>query len=229
MKQFSRNQDKFFDENRPSTVPAEEKTFLPPHTPSPRILEAQANLRSMKVADLRDKQVLNYWKSKEAEFAVPIEHPSTLSRPISPRVALNDPPRGTTKMDPPPVYRPETFKPVIKTPIVTKRAPPKEQKKPLTVKTTPEVVNFGNIRQNMSASTKLTLTNLGATPLHFSVSQPSNEFVKVLALPGVVYPGLKMTLKISLMPAPKQKISTSFQLKTNLYDITVPVFVNITS
>jgi hypothetical protein len=36
----------------------------------------------------------------------------------------------------------------------------------------------------------------------------------VLTIPGVVYPGFKMTLKVALMAPPPGKITTSFTLMT---------------
>lgn len=100
--------------------------------------------------------------------------------------------------------------------------------RPVTVKATPNAINFGQIKINTSASAQLVITNTGKVPLHYSVTQTSEPNIKVLTIPGVVFPGLKMTLKVALLPSRyPQNITTSFQLKTQMFDLSIPVTVDI--
>ncbi|KAK8884303.1 hypothetical protein M9Y10_043411 [Tritrichomonas musculus] len=100
--------------------------------------------------------------------------------------------------------------------------------RPVTVKATPNAINFGKVKAMTSASAQLVITNVGKVPLHYSVTQTSEPNIRVLTIPGVVFPGLKMTLKVALLPIKyAQNISTSFQLKTQMFDLSIPVTADI--
>jgi hypothetical protein len=60
----------------------------------------------------------------------------------------------------------------------------------------------------------LVVTNVGTKPLHFCAAQPPLKTVKVLTIPGVLLPGLKMTLKVAIDPVEAGRIVTSFALMT---------------
>ncbi|OHT14906.1 hypothetical protein TRFO_14701 [Tritrichomonas foetus] len=100
--------------------------------------------------------------------------------------------------------------------------------KQASIKLNPEIINFGQVKVNTSSIAQITLTNTGATPLHFSTTQPNNKLFKVLTIPGVVYPGLKVSVKVSLLPSEEpQYVSTSFELQTKFFQTRIPITVDI--
>lgn len=100
--------------------------------------------------------------------------------------------------------------------------------RPVTVKATPNIINFGQVKANTPATAQIVVTNTGKVPLHYSATQTSNPSIQVLTIPGVVFPGLKMILKVALLPIEEpQSITTSFQLKTQMFDLSIPVTVKI--
>jgi hypothetical protein len=100
------------------------------------------------------------------------------------------------------------------------------------VKATPELINFGTVKAHTAAAASLIVTNTGTKPWHFSVTQAGNPLLKVLTIPGVVFPGLKMTLKVALVPCDPQYISTYFTLMMKetmgeASDMKIPVVATI--
>jgi hypothetical protein len=88
------------------------------------------------------------------------------------------------------------------------------------------------VKAHTAATASLIVTNTGAKPWHFSVTQTGNPLVKVLTIPGVVFPGLRMTLKVALLPCEPQYISTVFTLMTKetmgeATDMRIPVVATI--
>jgi hypothetical protein len=84
----------------------------------------------------------------------------------------------------------------------------------MTVKADPDLINFGNVAPGSHCVASLVVTNVGTKPLHFCATQPALECVKVLTLPGVLYPGMRMTLKVAIDAGDGGRIVTSFTLMT---------------
>jgi hypothetical protein len=76
------------------------------------------------------------------------------------------------------------------------------------------MINFGTVAERSHSTASMVVKNVGTKPLHFSVIQPKVPCMKVLTMPGVVYPGLKMTLKVALMAPPIGSITTSSTIMT---------------
>ena len=261
---LEKNSIRYEDENRLPEPPTPEVLILPPPTPPPRILEMQAGLYASSVNS--SNEPLNYWESFEADFAMPLNEPKMLPRPLSPRVALFDPPRDDPKKPKYPFSdsyniasrysydenseidvsqhnynEPATINhlPALNKKNTTRKSSNavlsrkalvtgKPNSRPVSVKATPEIINFGNVKVNTAATAQIVVTNMGSVPLHYSVTQTQNPNIKVLTIPGVVFPGLKMTLKVSLLPVSEPTdISTSFKLQTKYFEMSIPVTVSI--
>jgi hypothetical protein len=156
----------------------------------------------------------NYWISGEGDFAVPVAETRVGQKPLSPRVAL---------FDPPGCFRPERDEPFPVVPV-SRRSNPVIRSAPsstaiakpraATVRADRDMINFGTVVERSHSTASMVVMNVGTKPLHFSVTQPKVPCVKVLTVPGIVYPGLKMTLKVALMAPPVGSITTSFMLIT---------------
>ena len=108
----------------------------------------------------------------------------------------------------------------------------KQPMKQPKVRVSPELVNFGNVKAGTKVVLSVVLTNTGKYPMHYSVSQPDNGVMKILTIPGMLYPGLKVTLKIVLDPAEPQYISASVTLKAKetlgeVCERNIPITANI--
>ena len=232
MSKLASQSAEYIEETTPPPPEPPEVIPVPPPTPDPRILEMQASLYQNTVAGLQENNVLNYWEATEGRFAMPLHEPRVLERPLSPRVQLFDPPREAKHLkidapvEPPAVKSPRT------SPGRTIRAVPVTKTRPMTVKATPDIINFGTVKANTPATASLVITNTGKKPLHFAATQPGNKALKVLTIPGVVFPGLKMTLKVALEPTEAQYISTHFtvtmkEVKEEPFELKIPVVVTI--
>ena len=233
------NTTEYIEETTPPPPEPPEFLLVPPPTPEPRILEMQASLYQKTVEGLVENTVLNYWDSTEARFAMPLHEPRVLERPLSPRVRLFDPPREPKHQNfDAPVSEPPAVKSPRASPGRTSRAVPLASKtRPTTVKATPDIINFGKVKANTAASASIVVTNLGKKPLHFAATQPNNKHLKVLTIPGVVFPGLKMTLKVALEPVKPQKLPETItadftvtlkEVKQDPFEMKIPVTVTIT-
>lgn len=84
-------------------------------------------------------------------------------------------------------------------------------------------VEFGVVKRGMIVSASLDIQNTGTRPLHYSVTRPDNKDVVMNTIPGVIMPGLKLAIKLTLNAINVGKIETSFQFKSPLGDMTIPV------
>jgi hypothetical protein len=211
----------------PPLEPAPEVLPIPPQTPNPRLLLMQANKRQ----PFLDGTDLNFWSCTESIFAMPENDNAALERPVSPRVSLFDPPR-TPRGDI------ERFAPL---PPVSQSHPNRiiptrgtsDRNRPATVKAEPDLINFGSVPPNTPMTASITVTNIGPRPFHFSASQTDDARLKVLTLPGVVFPGLKMTLKVRLLGT-ETDISTAFTLTTKesngvISEQRIPITVHVSN
>ena len=220
---LERAHDNFMNENAPEPEQEEEKPFIPPMTPPPRILIMQQN-KNLEKSN-------NYWESPEGAFSMPDETHEHEIRPQSPRMALFDPPRffkEDSEIDAPPVIEeptpPQTPKRVISR---SYSRSPKSVTRPRTLAAQPSAIVFGYVKANSPAKVSIAVTNSGNAPLHYSVTQPKNPLLKVLTPPGVVFPGLKMTLEVELLPGSPQEIIDSFIIRTSQFQMPVPVTATI--
>jgi len=215
---IDRAHEQFLEENTPPAQSKPEIPLLPPQTPSPRILMMQKNKYIPKPSL---NTMISYWDSPEAAFSYPTEQSSVKPKDLSPRVNLFDPPRFFNDSFEPPVEvaQPKSPKSVMKPSTRQIKTPPKSP----SLLATPHSIVFGNIKSNTASTVSIYITNTGSVPLHYTLTQPNHPLLKVLTPPGVVYPGLKMKLEVSLQPGAPQNISSMFLLKTSMFTITIPV------
>jgi hypothetical protein len=70
--------------------------------------------------------------------------------------------------------------------------------------------------------------NAGTKPIHYVTLQPENKAFTVLAIPGVIFPGLKSTLRVAAHGISAGLISSSFQITAkeaswNTIELIIPV------
>ena len=213
----------FLNENTLEPEQEEERSFMPPITPEPRILIMQQNKYLGKCE--------SFWDSPEGAFSMPDQTTPHDLKPQSPRMALFDPPRFFDQSNP------EEDKPP-KFDITPPTSPknnmsrswdrsPKNITRPRTLAAQPSAIVFGKIKAHSPAKLSMAVTNSGKTPLHYSVTQPKHPLLKVLTPPGVVFPGLKMILEVELLPGEPQDIVDSIIIKTSQFQMPVPVTASI--
>jgi hypothetical protein len=196
----------YLNEIRPISPPPPEKLKVPPFTPPPRLLLMQSARETNSKPD-------TFWESPEGIFAMPLDEPRVLPRPLSPRVLLCDPPRTWREERDDPFPEPSVVRRSM--PVITPSLkPPSGKSRPMTVKADPDLINFGSVVVKSHCVASLVVTNVGSKPLHFCATQPNVPYVKVLTLPGVIFPGMKMTLKVAMDPEKTGRITTSFALMT---------------
>lgn len=213
---LEKNHNEYLDSKNPHEEEDNFKPPLPPQTPDPYILIMMSN----KYTNNRE----SFWESNHSRFSRPIYTKEHVLRAQSPRVALFDPPRYFIQNDTPPVDY-EVIEKKRKRITQTQPSPTKPRPKALAIQ--PKIINFGNIKAYCSAKASMIVTNTGTAPLHYTVTQPQNPLLKVLTHPGVVFPGLKMTLHVSLSPGEPQDVHDQFVLKTPLYEMPIPISASI--
>lgn len=223
-------------ENSPPQAPVDDIGKIPPFTPSPRHLIAQ----SFKSYSFLKPYEVNYWESPEAIFVklpVVVTHKP---RPPSPRTKLFDPPREpSNEKDAPPEFSPRMPNmPRIDIEAAPRRANNKSifqtlqtksmfSSPPSTARDMGRCISFGDIPVNKRTYASMQITNTGNKPLKYTCFQPLHDAVKVHNPPGVVYPGLKLTLKLSILSNTPGKIETSFRFLTQLFENEIAIFANI--
>lgn len=218
----AKNHQEYLDEITPKPPPPPERLVPPVFTPDPRLLMAQA----MKNTSADEH---NYWESPEATFAMPLDEPRSLPKPLSPRVQLFDLPRDKKmKFDPPPEEpKPVVKKPDLKSPRRTGRVYNTEVSRPQTADSTPRHIDFGLVNVGETATETIEVLNTTSKPIHYSFSKPDHPDVQVLTLPGVFMPGLTLRIRVSLCSKTPQGIGTSFILRTSQGDTVIPVYATI--
>ena len=231
-------ESEYREDIRPKTPPPPEIIEPPVFTPSPRLLEMMHMKHAMTATSYTP---LNYWDSPEAEFAYPIKAQPVLPRPLSPRTKLFDMPRGDQKNnDPPPDindYIPQkTHKSIFK-PILSNLSPRRssgrvyqtEVSRPQTAGSgiPKRKVDFGIVSLGKTVSASFDIQNTGTKPLHYTVTYPENKDVEINTLPGTVMPGLKVKIQLTLHARKIGQITTSFDFKSPLGDLSIPVSATI--
>jgi hypothetical protein len=223
-----RTQEQFEASVMPEAPPKPEVLVIPPCTPLPRLMHMQAHRHETATR-------VNFWKSSECEFAIPVvPRTAHIERPFSPRVALFDPPRALTyRNDAPLIVTPRSQRPASQVTVPKSVSTQNStRRRPVSVAADPCLVNFGTMKENTAARASIAIRNLGPKPLHFSAMQPEHEFVKVLTLPGTIYPAFKVTLLVAILPCPPQEIVTHFvvaggQIQGASFEMKIPVTANI--
>lgn len=222
------NQAKYLEEITPVPPPPPEVLKLPPQTPIPRLQTMQYDKYEGPV----DPKNTNYWRSHESDFGFPLHEPRVLPRPLSPRTQLFDPPRFAKedKHGPAPEHSRDTpsgasfiTEPTV--PMRYRDTPTDEWR--TFLRTTVNGIDFGTVQADTESTASITITNAFRTPIHFAISQPDHEYLRTVTLPGVVYPGLKTTIKVALAKAPPQTIDTFVMFRCKFFEMEIPVTAKI--
>ncbi|KAH0787183.1 hypothetical protein GPJ56_008897 [Histomonas meleagridis] len=217
------NEKVYLEEINPKVEPPE-IIRVPVLTPEPRLQIAQSQMNFVK----RNKP-LNYWLSPESEFVVLPECKKCLPKPIPKSAKLYDMPDPNVRMDKPP-KDPVSFRPTKM--IISPRRPADlgfyktEVSRPQTT-SKQDYVDFGDVKLGKKAHAQFILTNIGKAPLKYSFSKPKNTSVRVLTVPGIVAPGLKLKIKLEIEPKKIGEIDTYFLLISNQGEMKIPVYGNV--
>jgi hypothetical protein len=217
------NQQQYADELRPPDRPPPENIKVPPHTPAPRMQLMRYNREQPNV---ETAEALNYWESHEADFGYPLTTRRMAPRPVSSRRYLHDPPRWFKRYAEADADDEESETFALTEPTVPMRIceceSPRRALPGLVI--SPEEISFGNVPGDKSVSTALVVANTGERPIHYSFAQIECPVVKLRSIPGVVFPGLKVTIHLEVEKAGPQAVKTALKILTNRgFEIVIPI------
>ncbi|OHT02228.1 hypothetical protein TRFO_30745 [Tritrichomonas foetus] len=218
-KSLTRAQDSYIDDITPPPEPPEEVIMVPPPTPQPRLLNMQHNLY--------DRQNDNYWKCNESEFGYPLEEKRVPGTPLSPRTKLFDPPRFFKT---PKSSKVTTDPNAFVTQKLSTVVYPEENKnivRPKSAQLSRNTIRFGKVFVGEKKIGEIVIKNTGMRPLRFNFSQIPNKSVRVLTIPGMITPGLTITVKVELDAKVVEEISTFFEFRTPLFSTKVSVTASV--
>jgi hypothetical protein len=196
-----------------------------PFEPLPRILRMQRSLRRLR------NDPLNYWNCAESEFAYTVAIPPRNARVLSTRTLLFDPPRFFDREEDI-ITEPADQSFVtqdfgVKQPRGGSRFSTRPTTSVSVAQHTAWPIHFGEVPANKRKICTMTIRNTGLRPIHFGLSQLSQPGLKVMALPCVVYPGLKTSLRVELLATEQGEINDAFRVKSMGIELTVPVLAKI--
>jgi hypothetical protein len=213
------NELRYQEEIKPPVPPPPEVIRLPVQTPSPRLQKMQYGIRD---------QSEKYWESHESDFGYPLDERRVLQKRLSARRALHDPPREVGSDVPPPVgsvrenRRGSAF---MTEPIVPMMVDDVHVEH---LRVEPERIDFGMVPKGSSAVATLRFANTGIRPIHFHFTQIPNPDIRIMTLSGVVFPGLKVAVKIVVdKKAPPQKVRTEFTMMIGPSERAIPLSIEI--
>lgn len=232
-------QNEYLHSIAPKPQKPPEKLFVPPQTPPPRIQLMQYDLYQ----PVLGAGEYNYWTTHYSDFGYPLHEKKKPERPLESRTQLFDAPRlvGTCKEKDIPEYIEESYDKISTsrisdTSFITQPTVPmkyrdydeEDDTKPKVVRISPQAANFGNVKVGKEKDIKIILTNAGTRPIHYAFTEIQSEYLKVMTIPGVVFPGLKIIIQIHLSKVPKpQTIESSFMFTSKNYNFTIPVSATI--
>lgn len=232
-------ENEYTHEIAPKPPPKPEKILVPPSTPPPRIQLMQYDLYQPK---LGSDSCHNYWATHYSDFGYPLHEKRKDERPLESRTMLFDAPRlvvsGCKEKDIPD-YENESEKStgrVSQSSFITQPTVPMkyrdymedEDPRPKIARIKPEIIDFGKVKVGSEKKMSITLSNVGNRPIHYAFTEIPSEYLKVVTIPGVVFPGLKITITVKLSKVPKpQTIESSFMFTSKSYNLTIPVKATI--
>ncbi|OHT03164.1 hypothetical protein TRFO_06840 [Tritrichomonas foetus] len=213
----------FIQESLPCEEIEEEKIQMPPQTPNPRVLNMQYHLYQQ---DVNNNAILNFWECKESDYFYPLEYKAIKERALSPRISLCDPPRYFKKevnfISP---NNSEAF--VTQSNRSFRLTNETHSVRAKTMSSKRDSIDFGTVKSNQQVTASLKIQNTGERPLHYSYTHILHPSLKVISIPGTIFPGLKTTIKVELSPSPPQEISTEFSIITQGFELLIPVKAHI--
>jgi hypothetical protein len=225
---ISTNHVSYLEDIRPPVPPPPEMLLVPPQPPRPRFQRMQHFRGPIPLAEKP-----NYWLCPESDFAYPLSEPKGAPRPLSSRRQLHDPPRSF-KQDPPPIedepvsrHSSRAFQLTAPTVPMLAHDPVSPRGEVRGLVASPRLFDFGNISGDIPETRGIVLINTGTTPLRFAFSHIDHQAVKLLTVPGVIFPGLKVRVRVQINSAPPQRIRTAFKLLTRDFEMILPVRADI--
>ena len=83
--------------------------------------------------------------------------------------------------------------------------------------------DFGIIPVKKVSIKSIHIANTGSKPMHYGIEPPRDKQIKVLTLSGVVMPGLKLVLKVSITPEKEGIIQSQVSLVTKDSKMSFPI------
>jgi hypothetical protein len=99
----------------------------------------------------------------------------------------------------------------------------------LLVSQGPQMFDFGDVNVGEKRMATLVFQNKGNRPVHYTLSKLSCPELSINSVGGVVYPGLRTTLKLTLNASEEGMIIDTFQLRTPFGEVDVPVMATVVS
>jgi hypothetical protein len=222
VKAFSQVHEVYLQETAEPEPPNEPPAQIPPMTLAPRLL-CMAKMRSVR----GPPSDIVYWTCPESDFGCPEHEPRVEMKLKSPRTLLFDPPRFFRSSKRP-------VEPAAEPAFVTQdreygesREDYSEVPRPKTVFSEGEYIDFGNVPPNQKRIATMALMCNGPRPVHFSLLRMKHPKLLLVSYPRVIYPGLKVILKVALLPSPVGLISDSVQFRSHWFDWDIPVMANV--
>lgn len=232
-------QSYFIEENQPPEEIEEPPLISPVKAPNPRVLNMMYNLHRPKAPGKWKKgeetQIINYWECTESDFRYPIDTSNCQCKMLSPRLSLFDPPRNykpekpeKSVADDDEAFVTQTERPVNRQNDAKEKS--KKVKKQRILKTKKDCIDFGEVPPNKMAFATLSIQNTGEKPIHFSFSQDDfNRSFRICSIPGVIFPGLRVTIRVELLPSSPKQVDEFFTFLTPFFEMEIPVKARIVS
>jgi hypothetical protein len=226
-----RNEEQYQEDIKPPVPPPPEIIRPPVQTPVPRLQMMQYDHCQGGVAS-----DINYWLCHESDFAYPLFEPKIPAKSLASRRALHDPPRVAGTEEPPfDEEQPEDYTgeaAFMTQPTVSLMISSPSMIGFSTLKMEPEnEVAFGTIFAGRQSVNFLKLANTGTQPFHFHFTQNPEDGIWIEPLSGVVFPGLKLRVKVTMDPPAtidrEQKFRSGFVMKTGCFDRRIAVSASL--
>jgi hypothetical protein len=220
-----RAQGLYFESISEPEIPPPVRLPVPPPTLRPRLLKMAHCKRSSGTA-------VNYWGVPESEFAFADGSSSGRAAGFSPRTLLFDPPRYFTLAGSqfPRRATEEAFvtQDTAFVPRTTgSSVPPPEEISRMLVRDGPHIIDFGDVSIGEKRVVSLVFQNKGKRPVHYRCSKLTCPGLSMLSIGGVVFPGLRASVKLMLHAVEAGMLIDGFQLSTVFGEVSVPVMANV--
>lgn len=242
-------QANYIDEITPIPPPPPQKVYVPPSTPTPRILQMQHNFHDVEGEN-------NYWNSTDSEFGYPLKEQRKEERALSPRIQLCDPPRlfkqesnnivknqvemRTVQLFSPNVSEMREFdqkfgvKSDANPDFVTQKMATvflqEDKTKHNEIIINKTKINFGNVIAGKKYSKEVLIKNAGLKSLKYifsPIKQNSENILMIVPISGSLTPGLTLKVRIELTANKPELLTSSTEFRCALLSSPIDIVANI--
>jgi hypothetical protein len=89
------------------------------------------------------------------------------------------------------------------------------------------MVDFGDVKSGETRNMTIVFQNKGKRPIHYTLSKLSCPGLSIDSVGGVVFPGLRIVVRVQLAAGESGLLIDSLDLKTPFGEIAVPVMANV--